>query len=155
MSTKTDETTTNIGISVGKLSFLVEGVPTEMKNGNKIIHSSNLEQAQLLIALKLVELNILSGPAFLFIRKTLGLSRLALANFLNCPAETFLRWEREEKPQAQLAFLLLFFCVEQMALGNTEFLEYIKNPGAVSVTPQDAHNADSIKSFRIEFTRRA
>lgn len=90
-----------------------------------------LEAWELAVAQQLGDLKIRTGDAFRFMRKSLGLSGVALANLLGVASETVSRWENVA-PDSH-AFVLLTSMVSDRIAGTSATLDRLRAPDARSV----------------------
>ena len=70
-----------------------------------LLSARSVERAHLEIASELALYGPLGGEAFRFIRKTLGLSAVAIAGLLDVTPETISRWENGQRPLDRGAWL--------------------------------------------------
>jgi DNA-binding transcriptional regulator YiaG len=89
-----------------------------VKCGQQYARADELGRFELAVAERLSSLGIRTGDAFKFMRKTLGLRAIDLAELLDVTAETVSRWETGE-PEAR-AFALLGGMVAERMRGQEE-----------------------------------
>lgn len=93
--------------------------------GETYVDDHALEQVELAIASELGRLGRLTGEAFKFMRKSIGLRGIDLAELLNVTGETVSRWERDVVPIDHAAFAVLGALVADKREGRTRMRDLL------------------------------
>lgn len=96
------------------------------KCGEVYVSDTALEQMELAIAAELGKLGRLVGEAFKYMRKSIGLRGIDLAELLDVTGETVSRWERDVVPIDHAAFAVLGALVSEKRLGRTEMRDRLQ-----------------------------
>lgn len=75
--------------------------------GERLASAANLERFELRVAVELARAGLASGEAMRFMRKTLGLQALELAELLRVTPETVSRWETGKQPMDHRAMAVM------------------------------------------------
>jgi putative zinc finger/helix-turn-helix YgiT family protein len=86
----------------------------------------DLHRFELAVARKLSEMGEPGGEAFRFMRKSIGLKAVELAQLFNITPETLSRWENEKLVVDESAFLILGDLVEDHCTGSKRTLDRLK-----------------------------
>jgi putative zinc finger/helix-turn-helix YgiT family protein len=106
--------------------------------GSVFLENTSLQRAEMEIACELARHGPVSGEAFRYLRKTLGLRAIVVADLLGVTPETISRWENGQRPVDKAAWLTLGSVVLEKASRRPETLERLRElrvhgPGARSV----------------------
>ena len=94
---------------------------------DKLYFDNNvLERFELHVAGKLADAGVSTGPAFRFMRKSLGMRATDLAALLDVSAETISRWETEKRAVDRGALALVGALVRDNLEGRTSTLEQLR-----------------------------
>lgn len=94
--------------------------------GESYIASADLARFEEAVARALVEMGDDSPEAFRFLRKTVGLPAVRLAELLAVTPETISRWENGKRPVERRALALLQALVMDYAAGSTATLDRLR-----------------------------
>jgi DNA-binding transcriptional regulator YiaG len=94
--------------------------------GETYVQPDALERFELLVAVKLVQSGENSGEVLRFLRKTLPLRAVDLAELLDVTPETVSRWETGKLPVERRALALLGSLVVDKHEGRTSTLERLR-----------------------------
>ncbi len=94
--------------------------------GETYVQPDTLERFELLVAVKLAQSGESSGEVLRFLRKTLPLRAVDLAELLDVTPETISRWETGKLPVERRALALLASLVVDKSEGRTSTLERLR-----------------------------
>lgn len=116
-----------IETQVDEHTFVVEAPAQECtKCGEKYVTGVVHENLDLLVAQKLSQAGILSGAVFRFMRKTLGLRAVQLAQLLSVTAETVSRWETEKREVDRAAFVVVGTMISDALAHRTDTIDRLR-----------------------------
>jgi len=106
--------------------------------GSVFLENASLQRAEMETACELARHGPVSGDAFRYLRKTLGLRAVVVADLLGVTPETISRWENGQRPVDKAAWMTLGSVVLEQASRRPETLERLRElrahgPGARSV----------------------
>lgn len=125
--------------SVGGREFVVTVAAGACRScGDVFLENSSLQRTELEIACDLARHGPVSGDAFRYLRKSLGLRAVVVADLLGVTPETISRWENGQRPVDKAAWMTLGSVVLEQASRSPETLERLRElsahgPGAKSV----------------------
>lgn len=106
---------------------------------------SEIGQFEKQIAGWLARKGILSGEAFRFMRKSIGLRASELAPLLDLTSETISRWEKEHRLPDRKAMMVLGALVLEQLAGRDEILKRLQSLGSCSQTGESIDLTDSLR----------
>ncbi len=115
--------------------------PTCSSCGEVFYAAETVEKFELAIAQTLAERGMVSGPAFQFMRRTLGLRAVDLAELLDVAPETISRWEAGARDVDRAAWTALAGLVMDRAEGRDRVISILRTLGKPRKQP---------KSIRVE-----
>jgi len=120
--------------TVAGVDFAVEVDVLECaKCGEVYVDDQALEKVELAIGAELGKLGRLTGEAFKFMRKSIGLRGIDLAELLDVTGETVSRWERDVVPIDHAAFAVLGTLVSEKRQGRTQMRDLLEATRAAKV----------------------
>jgi putative zinc finger/helix-turn-helix YgiT family protein len=113
--------------SVGGRDFVVT-VATEACRacGSVFLENTSLQRAQIEIACEVARHGPVSGEAFRFLRKALGIRAIVVADLFGVTPETISRWENGQRPVDKAAWITLGSAVLEHASRRPETLERLR-----------------------------
>lgn len=113
--------------TVAGIEFTAEVEALQCANcGETYVDDKVLERMELAIAAELGRLGRLKGEAFKYMRKSIGLRGVDLAELLDVTGETISRWERDVVPVDHAAFAVLGAMVTEKRQGRTQMRELLE-----------------------------
>ena len=125
--------------SVGGRDFVVTVAAAACRGcASVFLENASLQRAEMEIACELARHGPVSGEAFRYLRKTLALRAVVVADLLGVTPETISRWENGQRPVDKAAWMTLGSVVLEQASRRPETLERLRElrahgPGARSV----------------------
>jgi putative zinc finger/helix-turn-helix YgiT family protein len=124
-----ERTTADDSITVAGHTFTAS-LPAHACPGAKcdeiVFDAASIQRFELVVARALADAGQQSGEAFRFMRKSLGLRAIDLAELLGVAAETISRWETGERDVDRVAFALLGDAVAEQLEGRTRALDFLR-----------------------------
>ena len=100
---------------------------------------ASLERAEVQIACALARYGPLSGEAFRYVRKTLGMKAIGIAELLGVTPETISRWENGQRALDQTAWLAIGSIMLEHAGKKPETLERLRQLRALGAGAKEIH----------------
>jgi putative zinc finger/helix-turn-helix YgiT family protein len=105
---KTENGSAEVKRTVGGHVFVGEVTASSCPKCGEVYYDGQaLERLEVAVARELAERGLVSGAAFKFMRKALGMRAADLAELLDVAAETVSRWETGERPVDRAAWTAL------------------------------------------------
>jgi putative zinc finger/helix-turn-helix YgiT family protein len=106
--------------------------------GSVFLENAALQRAEMEVACELARHGPVSGEAFRYLRKSLGLRGVVVADLLGVTPETISRWENGQRPVDKAAWMTVGSVVLEQASRRPETLERLRElrahgPGARSI----------------------
>lgn len=106
------------------------------KCGDSLISDEVLERFELAVSSELAK-GEPGGEAFVFMRKAIGLSRVAVAKVLRVAPDVVVDWEKDAQPVEWRAWVLLCLMVEEQGRGSTATRDKLEAQGSATSSGQD------------------
>jgi DNA-binding transcriptional regulator YiaG len=125
--------------NVGSREFVVTVAAGACRScGSVFLENASLQRAEMEVACELARHGPVSGDAFRYLRKAIGLRAVVVAELLGVTPETISRWENGQRPVDKAAWMTLGSVVLEQASRQPETLERLRElrahgPGARSV----------------------
>lgn len=137
---------------VAGLVFSAE-IPVQTSPEGPVFHARDLRRFELSVARRLAELGVVTGEAFRFMRKSMGLTIAQVATLFDVEPEIVRRWESGDAPVPRPAFALLGTMADDELQGidtTRRYLEALTHPpsqaaGEIRVTIEESE-ADALTS---------
>ena len=138
---KTERGAAPVRRSVGGRSFVGEVTASSCPRCNEVYYEGDaLARFEIAVAQTLAERGMVSGPAFQFMRRALGMRAVDLAELLDVAPETLSRWEAGARDVDRAAWTVLAGLIVDRAEGRDRVIsimralrEPVKQPKSIRV----------------------